>query len=396
MRLRMVFFFVILLLKSHLSIAQPTLLWKFRTGSQVHSSATIKNQTVFFGSEDSCLYALDKQTGSLKWHFRTGGAINSTPVASNGMIFFNSMDGYIYSVDEEKGRLIWKFKTKGEVQYDIWDYYLSSPIVNNGILYIGSGDSNIYAINIQNGQCLWRYKTNGIVHATPLCTDKMVYIGSFDGYFYALDANKGELIWRFKTVGDKYFPKGEIQRGATMYQNSIIFGSRDYNIYALDATHGTGRWNMKEIGSWIIATPLVSGNDIYFGTSDSHRFYCMDAESGEVKWTLPLSMRVYGTACVSNNNIAFGCFNGKLYIVNQKNGQIVSSFQTDESNQRYPNIYKPNGEFRDDFELYGKETNESERKILSLGSILSDLVVENGIIYFGDANGNFYALKTER
>jgi len=45
--------------------------------------------------------------------------------------------------------------------------------------------------------------------------------------------------------------------------------------------------------------------------------------------------------------------------------------------------------------LYGKDYKTSESKILALGSILSTPLVENDMIYFGDANGNFYALSVD-
>ncbi|HML86538.1 MAG TPA: hypothetical protein PKE52_15395, partial [Bacteroidales bacterium] len=80
----------------------------------------------------------------------------------------------------------------------------------------------------------------------------------------------------------------------------------------------------------------------------------------------------------------------KLYFVNPENGKTISIYQTEESKLRYSTLYNQNDEFRSDFELYGKETKQSEKKILSLGSILSDPKVEGNIIYFGDANGNFY------
>lgn len=373
--------------------AQDSLRWKYATGSAVFSSAAINGNSVFFGSGDMNLYSLNKITGVLQWKFTTKGEVQSTPAVSAGKVYVANSDGNIYSVNETTGTFVWSFKTNGEQRYDIWDYYLSSPIVENGVVYCGSGDSCMYALDAESGKCIWKYKTNGIVHATPALAGGVVYIGSFDGNFYALDAATGKLKWKFKTVGDAYFPLGEVQKGAVIVDNTVIFGSRDYNIYALDAKTGTGKWNRKELGSWIIATPLVYGGNIYFGTSDSHRFYCMDARTGEVKWTLPLNMRVYGTACVANGNIVFGCFNGKLYFVNPETGKINAIFQTAESKQNYAAIYAPDDSFRKDFELYGENYKESEKKILALGSILSSPLVDKDSMYFGDANGNFYALR---
>ena len=375
------------------SHSQDSVIWKYATGAAVYSSAVISGNSVFFGSDDMNLYALHKTTGALQWKYTTQGAVKSTPAVSGGKVYFASSDGNIYAVNENTGKLFWRFKTKGEQRYDLWDYYLSSPLVVGDKVYIGSGDSCVYALDAESGSCHWSYKTNGIVHATPAFAHGLIYIGSFDGNFYALDASSGMLRWKFKTVGDAYFPLGEIQKGAVIADNTVIFGSRDYNIYALDSKSGTGKWNMKELGSWIIATPLVYGNNIYFGTSDTHRFYCMDAQSGEVKWTLPLNMRVYGTACMADGNIIFGCFNGKLYFVNPETGKITSVFQTGESRKNYATIYAADDSFQKNFELYGDSYKESEQKILALGSILSSPLVENQVVYFGDANGIFYALR---
>jgi outer membrane protein assembly factor BamB len=373
--------------------AQDILLWKFSTGSAIHSSPTIDENYVYFGGGDMNLYSLNKNSGQLIWKFKTKGQVNSTPFVYENKIFINCTDGNIYSLDKNTGNLLWKFETTGEQNYDLWDYYLSSPIVNDGIVYVGSGDNTIYAIEAESGKNIWRYKTNGIVHASPIIKDKVLYIGSYDGFLYALDSKSGKLIWKFKTVGDKYFPKGEIQRAAAILNNTIIFGSRDGNIYALDLKTGTGEWNMKEIGSWIVATPYIHNDNIYFGTSDTHKFYCLSARTGEIKWVISLNMRVYGTASFIAGKLVFGCFNGKLYFVNLETGQIEFTFQTEESKSGYYSIYNNNDEFRNDFSLYDKNHFASEKQILALGSILSSPLVEDYKVFFGDANGYFYALS---
>jgi len=387
--------FLFATLHSFLSQAQHSLLWKFSTGSAVYSSPVISGDIIYFGSSDMNLYAVRKNSGELIWKYTTKGQVNSSPAIQDNKVLFSSTDGNIYALDKNKGSLLWTFKTKGEQRYDLWDYYLSSPVIHDGIAYFGSGDSTVYAIRVESGKMVWRYKTNGIVHASPAFKNDTLLIGSYDGCFYALGAKTGKLIWKFKTVGDASFPKGEIQKAALVHNNTIVFGSRDYNIYALDIRTGTGNWNMKERGSWVIATPFLHNNNIYVGTSDTHRFYCMSLSSGKIKWTLPLNMRVYGTAALMDSSIVFGCFNGKMYFVDAQSGIIKSTFQTDESKARYARLYDSDDHLRKDFELYGKDYIEAEKQILSLGAILSDPLIENHTVYFGDTNGYFYALQVE-
>jgi outer membrane protein assembly factor BamB len=104
-------------------------------------------------------------------------------------------------------------------------------------------------------------------------------------------------------------------------------------------------------------------------------------------------MRVYGKAISFENEIYFGCFNGKIYKLDQSKLKLEQVFQTHGSKKNYHNVYNEEDKFRSDFKLYGKDMVGSEKTILGLGSILSTPIIESGIMYFGDANGVFYAYK---
>lgn len=372
--------------------------WSAEIGAPIYGSPAIFGDVVLIGSEDNYLRALDKDTGQELWQFAAKGAIRSTPLFSGDHIVFNSADGTVYCIHAGTREVVWTFNTEGEKQVDLWDFYLSSPVEHNGVVYIGSGDGHVYALDSTNGAVKWRFPTEGVVHATPLVSDGTVYIGSFDGFFYALDAQSGELKWKFDTIGDRYFPQGAVQRGAIRFEDSVIFGSRDYNIYALDAAKGTGLWNMKEIGSWVVATPTLIGKRIYFGTSDSHRFVCMDAAMGKVEWALDLNMRVYGSAVLHepSNILFFGCFNGIFYGVDPENGKKVYSYQTSASKANYARLYQENGKFREDLAEIYKDYVSFEKDIASLGSIHSTPAISGNLIYFGNTAGVFLALDLSK
>ena len=77
------------------------------------SSPAVSGSSLYVGSSDHFLYALDRQDGILKWKFKTGGRITSSPAVSEGVVYFGSFDAYFYAVDAATGALKWKFKTKG-------------------------------------------------------------------------------------------------------------------------------------------------------------------------------------------------------------------------------------------------------------------------------------------
>ena len=88
--------------------------WAFKTGGKVFSSPAVYNKTVYIGSGDSSLYAIDKTTGKLLWKFITGGPVHSSPAVYKNVVYFGSYDGFYYALNAKTGKLKWKFKTGGE------------------------------------------------------------------------------------------------------------------------------------------------------------------------------------------------------------------------------------------------------------------------------------------
>ena len=181
--------------------------WQFRTKGQVLSSPTVSGGTVYFGSNDHRLYALDLASGEKKWEFKTDGRVASSATVSNGVVYFLSYDSNFYAVDAASGTLNWKFKTEGERRFvakhlhgvepasepvpDPFDFFLSSPVVAEGMVFFGSGDSNVYALDATTGSLKWKFKTGDVVHASPAFGDGTVFVGGWDTYFYAIDAASG-------------------------------------------------------------------------------------------------------------------------------------------------------------------------------------------------------------
>ena len=116
----------------------------------VISSPVLGNDgTVYVGSMDRKVYALNGQTGSMRWEFETGGVVSSSPtVGVGGIVYVGSADGKLYALDGQSGVKKWEFLTEGDVY--------SSPVLSSGgNIYFGSYDRQVYAVKA-NGQGLAR------------------------------------------------------------------------------------------------------------------------------------------------------------------------------------------------------------------------------------------------
>jgi outer membrane protein assembly factor BamB len=390
----------------------PKLKWQFATAGQVISSPAVAQGLVYIGSTDHRLYAIDRETGKEKWKFPTESSISSSPAVSAGVVYFASYDGNVYALDAETGKLKWKFETGGERRYahknlhglhpagemspDPWDFYLSSPAVFNGAVYFGSGDNYIYSLDAATGSLKWKFRTGDVVHASPAIADETVYIGSWDSMLYALEAASGKMKWHFQAGLDPQTGNQQgFQSSPSVSAGVVYVGCRDSNVYAIDAKTGTRKWSVSNHGSWIMPSPAVHEGRVYFGTSDTGLLRIVDAETGSDVATIDAKFPVYSSPAIADGTMYAGTFGGKLLALDVKTRELLWEFQTEASKRNLAAFSKPDG--RIDFSKMMNRNFYDDMvlgvaKYLTTGSILSSPVIDNGIIYFGSADGNVYAL----
>jgi outer membrane protein assembly factor BamB len=66
--------------------ADETIAWQFGADDTLTGSPTVVDGTVYTGSQDNRLYALDAATGERRWQFDTGGEIEAAPTVVDGLL----------------------------------------------------------------------------------------------------------------------------------------------------------------------------------------------------------------------------------------------------------------------------------------------------------------------
>ena len=396
--------------------AAPVLKWKVKTDAPVASSPVVADGTLFIGSNDGNVYALDLATGAQRWKTRTGGRVASSAAVAKGRVFIESYDSNLYALDAGTGEVRWKFKTEGERRFtakhlhgaepaaelmaDPFDFYLSSPAIENGVVYFGSGDGNVYAVEAASGALKWKFKTGDVVHASPALAAGTLYIGSWDSYLYALDAGTGREKWRFKTGEDhNIYNQVGIQSAAVVANGVVYFGCRDSKLYAVDASTGKERWSFSNKGSWVIATPILSAGTLYFSTSDSGMFHAVEAATGKPLYSLKFTWPSFSSPTIARDVLYIGSHAGKLLAVDLKTRKPAWEFVTDgvrENGARYikpdgtPNYEAAFGRFFHDDLVIGVD------RMMSIGAVLSSPAVVGDTVVFGSMDGNVYALASAK
>ena len=163
--------------------------WSFQAKDSIESSAAIVDGTVYVGSMDSGLYAIDLASGKLRWRYATPDPIGeSSPCVHRGAVYIGDLGGVLHAVEASSGKSRWTFKTEGaEIK--------SSPVGDGDRIYFGSYDQNLYCLSASTGTLLWKVATEGPVHCTPALDQGRVFISGCDENFRALDAASGKQLF---------------------------------------------------------------------------------------------------------------------------------------------------------------------------------------------------------
>ncbi len=337
--------------------------WAYKTDGPVRSTPAVVGGIVYFGSGDSCLYAIDVRTGNEKWRFKTNGAVHSSPTIINGIVYFTSRDECLYTVDAQNGKMHSKFQTDATLPYP-WgfDYILSSPLVIDGVAYFGSGDGHLYALDIRTGKEKWKFDTQTLVRSSPALVDKTIYFGDMKGYLYAVDAETGAEKWRFATEGVKLNPaEFGFDRCAIVSSPSIsgdvaVFGGRDGFLYAVNRQTGKEKWRFDHEISWVISSPAIFNETVYTGTSDGRFVQAVDLNTGKEKWRFKATETVWSSPTICDSLVYFGDGGGNVFAVNHYDGTERWRFKTKDR-------------------------------------VFSSPVVADGVVYIGSDDGHLYALS---
>lgn len=393
--------------------------WRFHAEGKIFASATVDRGLIFVGSAGGYEYAVRESDGTAVWRFATAGAVRSSAAASYGEVFFSSADGNVYAVDEASGAEKWRFHTAGERRFtapgihgiaprtelmpDPYDVFLSSPAVSDGVVYIGSGDHHVYALDARTGRLRWRYATGNVVHASPAVADGKVFVGSWDRYFYALNARTGALVWKFATGDDRdIYNQVGIAGSATVAGGVVYFGCRDSHFYALNERTGALIWKRNHHGSWVIASPAITGDTVYYTTSDERKFYAVDAKTGGLRFTVEYGTFAYSSPAIAQNLAFFGSFDGTLYGVDVTTGKVAERFSTDASARRLRSYLDASGNL-DLASFYSGDgsvrhptldgTIVGLNSLYGLGSIVGSPAIDAGTLFIGSTEGTLYAIE---
>ncbi|QDT06430.1 outer membrane biogenesis protein BamB [Rubripirellula lacrimiformis] len=285
------------------------------TGRRTGRLPELDFQTLCFSRADGNL--LWKQTAVIATPHQpthsTHGFASASPCTDGTMVYshFGSRGLYAYTMD---GKLVWKHDEfdKMNTRNDFGEG--SSPTIAGQKILVPwdhEGDSYLYAFNKTNGELIWKTpRDEPSCWATPMVIDaggtkQVVMNGQTCARAYDLET--GKELWRCA---------GQTQRPAAspLFDGTRVFVGSGYQGSFMAAFDPTGRGDLagSEAVLWSInrdtpdiASPMLSGNRLFFFKGKSGLLSCADSNTGNLHYS---AVRLPGIRVTYASPVAAGGF----------------------------------------------------------------------------------------
>ena len=168
------------------------------------------------------LSAADSERLELKWAFAYPNAIQarSQPMVAGGTVFIGSQNGTVYALDSRSGCMKWTFRATAEVRTPViindWSAADSAPT-----LFFADIIARVYALDAVTGKLRWVTKVddhpNATITGAPTLFEDRLYVPvsslevalpadpgyaccTFRGSLVALDSGSGEMLWKSYSI----------------------------------------------------------------------------------------------------------------------------------------------------------------------------------------------------
>ena len=320
------------------TLATPLALrWTFKTTNAVKSSAAIAAGTVFIGSDDGNLYALDLASGAKRWAFKTDGRIEATPLVLDGTVYVGAADFKLHAIDAKTGTEKWSYATEDKIlgganwfrsrtgaaallPPNAGDRSVAPPGATGALrILVGSYDFKVHCVDAATGAKVWTFETSNYVNGTPAVAEGRVVFGGCDGNLHAVDAETGREI-------------ASIEAGAYIAGSPALVGPRAYaghfgeEVLCADLPASNMIWRAKQPNAAFFSSPAVTASQVLLGGRDKH-LHAFDRETGRPLWSFAARGDIDSSPVVCGALVVVGSEDGRLYVLDVATGKLAWSYE---------------------------------------------------------------------
>ncbi len=160
------------------------------------------DENLFVSDSIANYYVVDKRTGKLKWKKKHSSSFNSQIKIFENKALIIDMENQLNCFSIETGELIWNVKTQKSL---LRSQKKQSLILKDGKVYFSNSIGDVTAVNIVNGNVIWQTPTQSnisfgstyFLKLSDIISDsKSIYVSNNNKQFYSIDLLTGTINWK--------------------------------------------------------------------------------------------------------------------------------------------------------------------------------------------------------
>ncbi len=303
------------------NLSDGRLAWKFPVESDRNRTffapPTVAGDLLIVGGYDQMVYALDpKNSGAERWRFEgADGRIIGGAAATEDLVLVPTAHGTLYALNRQTGTLRWSFSTS----QPLW----SAPLVVEDRVYLSALDHNVYALKLSDGGLIWQQDLGDAIADTPTLVDDILLVGTFGSQLNALRASDGKLLWTFET-------EEWVWGNPAIWEDLALFGDVAGNLYALSLQTRQALWTFQPDGA-VAASPLVEEGRVYFVVEEG-TVYSRQARDNAPLWQATVPGRLLAEPVLTGDLLLVATIDKDVLLValNKETGGQIWSFSPQE------------------------------------------------------------------
>lgn len=241
-----------------------TSLWSSGVSAKISGGLTVVFDTVFFGTEDGYVYALDAQTGETKWQADVRGEVLAAPAVESGIVVINTGAGALVGLNSTDGSEMWR----GDSEVPPLSLRgLSSPVAASGGVIFGTPTGKLQVNIIQSGMLAWEQVISAPsgatelerivdVDAKPIILGGTVYTISYGGTLAAVELRSGRIVWKREYAA---------YQSLALNGNTLYVVDNNSHMYAIDRRNGVELWSQGRLKGRELSAPATMGDYVVAG-----------------------------------------------------------------------------------------------------------------------------------
>jgi outer membrane protein assembly factor BamB len=276
--------------------------------------------TLYVTSDRAMVQAIDAETGRTLWTTTVGRRDFPTEGPGVNEKYVAVVNGTsLYLLTRDTGQIVWVRTMKGVPS--------ASPAVSDQYVVVPTWKGDVELYDLEEPRTLPRlFKSNGRVLVQPTVTANSIIWPTDRGMMYVASATRQNIRYRLEA-------RETIAAPASFFApNRVFVASVDGYVYCMLENVDSEAWRFST-GESISMTPVPTGTSVYVVT-DKMNLYCLDQESGALKWTTPYIKRFIAA---SNQRIYTLGMTDRMEILDANTGGRIASMDMDILDVFYPN-----------------------------------------------------------